>query len=182
MPMPFQSVVVRAKRDRSVSIGDVRAVMRQLDAGVALANLMPLEQWVRMHTRERQFALLILAAFGGLAVALGAIGVYGAASYAVSRRQRDIGIRVALGATPREIIAMVLAHGMTLAATGVAAGIVLGFGLGRFVRAMLYDVSAADPLTFSGVPLALLVVAALACYLPARRATRIDPLVALRAE
>jgi hypothetical protein len=182
MPMPFQSVVVRVKRDRAVSIADVHSVMRQLDAGVALANLMPLEQWVRIHTRERQFALLILAAFGGLALTLGALGVYGAASHAVSRRKREIGIRVALGATPREIIATVLAHGLTLAATGVAVGIVLGFSVGRFVSTMLYEVSAADPLTFSAVPIALIGVAALACYVPARRATRVDPLLVLRTE
>jgi putative ABC transport system permease protein len=93
-----------------------------------------------------------------------------------------MGLRMTLGATRREIIGMVLARGMTLAAAGIAVGIVVGLGLARLVGAMLYQVSPADPATFAAVPVALLGVAALACYVPARRATRVDPLVALRSE
>jgi putative ABC transport system permease protein len=131
---------------------------------------------------RQRFAALLLAVFAGLGLLQAISGVYAVMSYWVTRRTQEMGLRMTLGATSREIIALVLARGMTLAAVGIGFGIVLGLGLTRLVRAMLFNVSPADPLTFTAVPVALLAVAAVACCMPARRATRVDPLVALRSE
>jgi putative ABC transport system permease protein len=110
------------------------------------------------------------------------VGIYGVMSYAVAQRTQEIGIRLALGAHRRDILSMVLRHGLGLALAGVAVGLLTAFGLARLVASLLFRVSATDPPTFSLVPLLLIAVAMLACYLPARRATRVDPLVSLRYE
>jgi ABC-type antimicrobial peptide transport system permease subunit len=117
-----------------------------------------------------------------LAILLAAVGLYGVLSYIVSQQTREIGVRVALGATSQGIIAQILTRGLRLAVIGVGIGLLIALGLARFIAGMLYEVSAADPVTFVLVPVLLLIIAVLACYVPARRATRVDPIVALRAE
>ena len=180
--MPFQSVVGRSKAGRAVSIGEVRDVMRQLDPGVALANLMPLEHWLHLHTRERQFALWILSAFAVLALVLGAIGVYGAVSYAVSQRGREIGIRLALGANPGRVRAQVMGGGLRVVIVGTGLGVMAAAATVPIMRQLLFGVGPLDPLTYVGVPLMLVIVAVIASWWPARAATRLPVADIIRTE
>jgi putative ABC transport system permease protein len=161
---------------------DVRAAVNRIDGDVAVSEVASMDRVLADSAWRQRFATLLLAVFAALGLVQAVSGIYAVLSYWVSRRTQEMGLRMTLGATSREIIGMVLARGLTLAAAGIAVGIVLGFGLTRVLRAMLYGVSPSDPLTFTAVPAVLLVIAALACYLPAQRATRVDPLVALRTD
>jgi ABC-type antimicrobial peptide transport system permease subunit len=132
-------------------------------------------------TQERAFARL--SSFSGLlALLLGTIGLYGTMAYSVTRKTHEIGIRLALGAKPRDVLRMVLSKGLQLTFVGVVIGIVAALSAMRFISTMIYGVTPTDPMTFAGVAVFLVLVALLACYIPARRATRVDPLVALRHE
>jgi putative ABC transport system permease protein len=132
-------------------------------------------------SRER-FQMLLLSLFATLALVLACIGLYGVISYMVAQRTHEIGVRMALGAQAGDVLGLVIRQGMSLAVVGLVVGIGIGSAVTRFFSDMLFGVSARDPLTFVGVPVLLLLVAFLACYIPARRATRIDPLTALRCE
>jgi ABC-type antimicrobial peptide transport system permease subunit len=131
---------------------------------------------------SRKFNLILIGFFGVTALLLAAAGVFGVMAYSVSRRMREFGVRVALGATSGDVLRMVLGQGMRTILVGVAVGIVGSFVLTRAVSSLLFGVTATDPVTFGGVTLLLVAVALLACYIPARRATKIDPIVALRDE
>jgi ABC-type antimicrobial peptide transport system permease subunit len=131
---------------------------------------------------QRRFAMIVLAAFAGAALLLASLGIYGVVSYMVGQRTQELGIRVALGATRRDIMRLVLAHGLKMTLVGVVVGLVAAFGLTRLIRTMLYGVGATDPATFAIIAVLLTIVAVVACYLPARRATKVDPLTALRSE
>jgi ABC-type antimicrobial peptide transport system permease subunit len=126
--------------------------------------------------------MLLLSLFAGLALILGTIGTYGVMAYQVSQGTRELGIRLALGATPRRVLAFVLREGMAVALSGVAAGLAGAFALTRAMRSLLFGVAATDPLTFLLVPGLLLLAALAACYLPARRAAAVDPVTSLRSE
>jgi putative ABC transport system permease protein len=124
----------------------------------------------------------LLGLFGALALILASIGIYGVLAYSVAQRTSEIGLRMALGAQPRQVLGLVLKQGMLLALIGAGVGVLVALPVARMASGLLYGVSATDPLTYAGITLLLMGVALLACYLPARRATRIDPLVALRVE
>jgi ABC-type antimicrobial peptide transport system permease subunit len=130
----------------------------------------------------RRFTMVLLAVFAGLALLLSSIGIYGVISYVVGQRTNEIGIRIALGAQQRDVLRLMLGEGMKMALLGVAVGIAVALGLTHLMVNILFGVSATDPLTFLGVATLLVVVALVACWIPARRATRVDPLVALRYE
>jgi putative ABC transport system permease protein len=126
--------------------------------------------------------MILLAAFAGLALVLACIGVYSVMAYVVSQRTAEIGIRMALGASPQAVQAMIVGEGLRLAALGIGAGLLAAFAASRLVQQLLFNVAPHDPLTYVGVSLLLALVAAAACWIPARRATKVDPLIALRSE
>jgi putative ABC transport system permease protein len=140
------------------------------------------ESLIERSVADRKFLLALMTVFAGLALALTIIGLYGVISYLVNQRRQEIGIRMALGAQTGDILRMILKQGMTIVATGVAIGLFAAWLLTRLISNLLYQVSATDPLTFAAIGLLLIAVAFLACYLPARRATKVDPLMALRYE
>jgi putative ABC transport system permease protein len=163
----------------------VRQQVQALDPDQPVANLKAMTQWQAESIADSRYRTILLGLFATVALLLAAIGLYGVMSYAVTQRTNEIGIRMALGAAPRDVLKLILRQGLTLTIIGVflglAGALVLTKVLGSLTT-MLYGVSAADPLTFSAIPLLLFLVAFLACYLPARRATRLDPLLALRCE
>jgi putative ABC transport system permease protein len=176
------TVVVRTDRDPASLSSGVREAVRAADPELPVYQVRTLESMVADHAAPRRLAALLIGVFAALALLLAAGGIYGVMSYAVAQRTAEIGIRMALGAQQREILGMVLRHGAAMALAGVGIGLVAALALARLITRLLFETSASDPSTFSLVPLLLLAVALLACYLPARRAARVDPLVALRYE
>jgi putative ABC transport system permease protein len=147
-----------------------------------LANVNTMEDLIAQSTGSRRFAMLLLGGFAVLAMTLASIGLYGVMSYTVTQRARELGVRLALGADQREVLGLVLRQGLRLALTGVGIGLVAAFAVTRVMKNMLFNLSATDPLTFLAIAVLLVAVALLASYLPALRATRVDPIVALRSE
>jgi ABC-type antimicrobial peptide transport system permease subunit len=141
-----------------------------------------MQQRVDESLARRRFSMLLLGVFAGVALVLATIGIYGVVAYLVSQNTREIGIRVALGATQRDILSMIVRHGMTLAFSGVAIGLTGAFLLTRLLRSLLFGVAVTDPVTFVGISVLLAFIALLASYIPARRAAQIDPMVSLRCE
>jgi putative ABC transport system permease protein len=143
---------------------------------------MAVEQLVAESLAPRRFQMLLFGIFAAVALALAAVGVYGVISYSVSRRTHEIGIRMALGARPRDVLFLIVRQGMTLALVGVSIGLAAALGVTRVLKGLLFELSATDPLTFMLIAALMVGVAILACYLPARRATKVDPMTALRRE
>ena len=176
------TLVVKTDNAAGVAADSMRAAMRAANPEIPLYQLRTLDALVAERSAQRRLAAQLITVFAAVALLLAAVGIYGVMSYAVAQRTQEIGIRMALGAGEEGILQMVLKNGATLAVVGVAIGLALAFGLARLISSMLFQTSAADPPTFSLVPLLLLAVALLACWLPARRASRVDPMVALRYE
>jgi len=178
----LSAALVRMRGDAEAAAPLVRQVVQELDPQLALFGVEPLEDTVRGTLAQRRFTMLVLVTFAFAALALAVIGVHGVLSYAVAQRTREIGIRVALGADLARVRRLVMGDGARLAGAGVAIGLAGAFVLARVMRSLLFGVGSYDPLTFIGVAVALATVALVACWLPARRAARVDPIVALRAE
>ena len=177
----YNSVIYLRTAGDPGTLGDaIRAEVEAVDPNVPVYAVRTMEDVIARSMAERRFALQILGFFAGVALLLAAIGIYGVMAYTFSQRRHEIGIRMALGAQPRDILRMALSEGMTLVAVGLGSGLVGALILTRFLRSMLYAVSPNDPLTFVALPALLAAVALLACFVPARRATQVDPLVALR--
>jgi predicted permease len=172
--------VVRTRLDVASTVTSARNAIRAVDADLPIANVRPLASLVDNSVAQPKFSMLLLAAFGAFALILSCVGIYGVVSYSVAQRTREIGVRVALGASRSNIFGMIVGQGARLAGLGIAIGIAAALGVTRMMSSFLYEVRPADPATFLVVCVILLSVTALACYLPARRATRVDPLVALR--
>jgi putative ABC transport system permease protein len=181
-PMPYLSVSVRTHGDPSSMANSVAAVVRSADPDLAMDNVRTMDQVVEESLGGDRFVTYLFTGFAGMALVLAAIGIYGVMSFAVAQRTQEIGIRMALGAGSGEVLRMILREGMGLAFAGLAFGLAGVIVLGRMMKSLLYGVSSTDPYAVGGVALVLMVAALLACYLPARRATRVDAMVALRYE
>ena len=179
---PSLAIVVRTQSDPSALAAAVRDAIGEIDQTQPIYDMQPLDQLVAKSLGQRRFTLTLMVLFGVIALILSAIGIYGVMAFAVSQRTQEIGIRMALGANAVDVLKMVVGSGMFLAVIGVAVGLIGAFAVTRLMASLLFGVSPTDLMTFGFVTAGLLLVALLACYIPARRATKVDPLVALRYE
>ncbi len=173
---------VRTATDPTAFVATMRREVAALDPAQAVTSLATMEQKVAQNLARPRFSAVLLNWLSGLALVLAAVGIYGVLAYSVAQRTGELGVRIALGAQGRDILQLVIGQGMRLVLIGVGIGLVASFGLTRLLKTLLFGISATDPLTFGGIALLLLLVALLACWLPARRATKVDPMVALRHE
>jgi putative ABC transport system permease protein len=176
------NLIVRAEHDPANLIAAIRAQVFEMDREQLVDNAMTMDQIIAGTISQRRLLMFLLVLFAVIALTLAVIGIYGVISYAVSQRTREIGVRLALGARTGDVLKLVIGRGMNLALGGVALGLVAAFALTRLLAEMLYGVSPTDPAAFVAVPIILTGVALAACYLPARRATKVDPMVAIRHE
>jgi putative ABC transport system permease protein len=181
-PLPFTTVVVRSTLPESTVTSVLRSRLAAIDPDLPFADIKTLQSFVDRAVEEPRFRAMLIAAFAVLALVLASVGVFGLISYSVTQRTREIGIRVALGASPGRVLFSVVREGLVLAIAGIAVGLVGAILATRALSAFLFGVGATDPLTFSAVALLLLVVALAASYVPSRRALKVDPVVALRTE
>ena len=181
-PRSILSLVVRTKGDPKDLFGDVRRAVYATDPDQPIEKLATMEEVVAESVAGQRFNMVLLGAFAALALALAAVGIYGITSYSVAQRTREMGLRMALGAQPGTVLWMVLKEAGALAGVGLAAGLALALGATRLMASLLFGVPATDPATFAVVAVTLGLVSLAAAWLPGRRATRVDPMVALRAE
>ncbi|HKP86349.1 MAG TPA: ABC transporter permease [Blastocatellia bacterium] len=182
IPWDFMTVVVKSNGDPRSLIGAIQGEVRAVDKDLPVYNVNTLEDYIAASVAQPRFNTLMWAIFAGLALVLTAVGLYGVMSYAVAQRTHEIGIRMALGAQTSDVMKLVVGHGMTLTLIGMAIGLIAAFVLTRLMASFLFGVSATDPATFAIVAGVLAAVAFAACYIPARRATKVDPMIALRYE
>jgi putative ABC transport system permease protein len=179
---PAVTMQVRTSGRPEAVIATVRSQVQSLDTNLALTNLNTIGELIDQGLWAPRMGAALLTVFGGLALLLAVVGVYGVLSYSVNQQTREIGIRMAMGAQTGRVLGLVVGQGMRLALAGLALGLLFAFAATRVLSSLLFGVSAHDPLIFGGVSLVLATAALLACYIPARRATKVDPLVALRYE
>jgi putative ABC transport system permease protein len=176
------NLLVRTEVEPLGLASGVRTQIAALNKDQVVFNVRTMEQIVAQSVAARRFSMVLLTVFAIVALALASLGIYGMMSYTVAQRTREIGVRMALGAQISDVLRLVMGHGLKLAFIGVALGLVASLVLTRTMRTLLFGVSATDPVTFASIALLLVLVALLACFVPARRATKVDPLVALRYE
>ncbi|HWS54266.1 MAG TPA: ABC transporter permease [Pyrinomonadaceae bacterium] len=182
LPYNGMSLVVRAKGDPATLGAAAQREIQALDPEQPVADVRTMTQWMAESIGRARFSAQLLAVFAVLALVLATVGIYGVISYSVTQRTHELGVRIALGAQRSDVLRLVVGQGLALAAIGLATGLAGAFGLTRLMRSLLYEVSTTDPLTYAGLSLFLLLVALAACYIPARRATKVDPMEALRYE
>jgi ABC-type antimicrobial peptide transport system permease subunit len=176
------SWVVRTSQEPTALATAIQREFLAVDGQLPVSKFRTMEQVISESTARANFNMLLLTIFAGTALLLAALGIYGLMSYSVEQRTQEIGIRVALGASGSDMLRMVIGRGLLLAGIGLAVGLAAAFGLTRLLAALLFGVKASDPMAFGAVAVTLAAVAWVAVYIPARRATRIDPLIALRYE
>src|SRR6185369_711761 len=179
---PWKNVVIRAQGDPTNLAAAVRREVKAIDPDQPVAAMKTMDAWLTTSVSAPMYRTSLLALFALVALVLASTGIYGVMSYSVSQRTHEIGVRMALGAGRLDVLKMIVRQGMTLVAVGLALGIVGAIALTRVMASLLFEVTPKDPLTFTVVAVFLALVALLACYIPARRATKVDPLVALRYE
>ncbi|HJZ83081.1 MAG TPA: ABC transporter permease [Pyrinomonadaceae bacterium] len=177
-----ENVVIRTRGDSSALIASIRREMAVLDPNQPIARVRTMDEWLGLAVAAQRYRAALFSLFAGLALLLSAVGIYGVMSYSVGQRTHEIGVRMAMGARQLDVLKLVVRQGMSLVLVGVSAGLLGAFALTRVISSLLFDVGTRDPLTFSGVAILLAGVALVACYVPAWRATKVDPLVALRYE
>jgi len=175
-------VMVRTSADPVSTAAIVRHEVARLDRDQPISDVRTMDERIGRSLSSRRFSMVLLALFAGLALTLAAVGIYGIVAYSVTERTHEIGVRVALGAQRRDVMAMVVGQGMAMTVAGTAIGVAASAALARLMSSLLFGVSAVDPVTFVAIPMLLIAVALAACYVPARRATRVDPLQTLRSE
>ena len=180
--LPYMSVVVRTDAPKSAVASAVKTAVRAIDPELPVETVRSIEDIIETSTGQPRFRATILLAFAALALLLAAVGVYGLISFSVSQRTAEMGVRLALGASPRQVGALVMRQGLLLAGAGVVLGVALAAAAGRVMAGLLFETSATDPRLYAALGTLLLTMAALACYVPARRAMRVDPMRALRSE
>jgi putative ABC transport system permease protein len=176
------TVVARTSGDPASFAGMLRDQVWSIDREQSVYDIKTMDQTLSEMLSQRRFNMLLLGVFASVALLLAALGIYGVISYSVSQRTHEIGIRMAMGAQSRDVLSLVVRHGLVLTGTGIGAGLIASFGLTRLMATLLYGVSATDPVTFIAIPVVLAGVALGACFVPARRASRVDPIEALRYE
>jgi putative ABC transport system permease protein len=182
MPQRTMTLLVRPSGEHAAAIGVVRETVRRLDPGLPLRTMRPLRDWLEDSVAPTRLTTTVATIFALSALLLASVGIYGVLAYTVASRTREIGVRVAIGATRRSVIGLVLRDGMTWASSGIVVGLIGAFAAARFIAAILFDVQPRDPLTFAIVAGAMASVALMACAIPAARAVRIDPTIAMRSE
>src|SRR5262245_48980536 len=181
-PFPGESFVLRTRVGEATVAATARQTITEIDHGQPVSEIYSMDTLVDNSVSQPRFNLTLLGIFGVIALMLSAAGIYGVMAYTVSQRNHEIGIRVALGAGSRDVLRMVLGQGMLMAGTGIGVGVIASLALTRYLASLLFGISTMDPLTFGVILLLLILVALLACYVPARRALRVDPLLALKCE
>ena len=181
-PQNFNAFVVRTDGDPSRMISAIKERIWSVDKTLPISGIATMDQLIYDSLARRRLNMVLLSIFASVALLLAAVGIYGVMSYSVSQRTNEMGIRIALGAQPRNVLMLILMQGLSVAALGMVIGIGAAFVLTRLMSSLLFGISATDPLAFGAVAIALTIVALLACYIPARRATRVDPMTALRNE
>ena len=181
-PTSFDTIVIKTENDPLSLLPAIRREISSVDKDQAVYDVRILEELQRNSIALRRFFMLLLMVFAVITLALAAVGIYGVMSYAVTQRTQEIGIRMALGASAADVLKLVVRSGIALAVTGVAIGLIAALTLTRLLQSMLFGVTPTDAVTFTIGVLGIVVVAVVACYIPARRATKVDPLVALRHE
>jgi len=174
------ALVLKTALDPQSIVGQVRGAVRAVDPEQPIADVRTMEEWIGRSLQTRRAPTALLAVFGAVALLLAAIGIYGVLAFGVTQRLREFGIRQALGADRRSILSLVLNQGLKTAGAGIVLGVAAALVLTRYLQSLLFGVTSRDVGVFAGVPILLFLVALAACYVPARRATAVDPMVALR--
>jgi putative ABC transport system permease protein len=176
------TIVARTKSDPRDVAGSLRSAVTSIDKSLPVYSIKPMTEYLRDSLSRRRFNLVLLSVFAGVALTLAAVGIYGVISYGVTQRTHEMGIRMALGAQPRDVVKLIVRQAMILALGGVGIGLLAALALTRLMKSLLFNVGVTDPLTFAVIALLMTLIALVACLVPARRATKVDPLVALRYE